>query len=282
MSSPKRPRPFRDPSIERSLLGAAEAGVKILKKHHGAIGKIDKKGAVNLVTVADREAEAKVLRYLKSRHPDHTFIAEESWDGKETGSSGYSWILDPLDGTTNYAHGLDHYAFSLAVALDGDPVAGIVVDPSRDHVYTAFKGRGAFLGRKRLRVSSVRRLADSLLVTGFPYDRRRHLPELMAVYAAFLKRTHDVRRFGVAALDLALVASGQFDGYYEPSLYAWDIAAGMLLVSEAGGKLSDYEGNPLHPFSVSLVAAPPVLHRSILRVVRATLKEVPRTSGRRA
>lgn len=274
---PRRPTPdhspkaiFRDPEIERTLKRGAEIGVAVLEKYHGRVRHLPNKGAVNLLTQADGEAEEKVVRYLRRRHPGHTIIAEESWDGKKVVPSGYCWILDPLDGTTNYAHGLEHYAFSMAVVFDGRPVAAITVDPPRGHIYQAFKGRGAFRGKKRLSVSTRTRLADSLLVTGFPYNRRRRIPELMDLYGAFLNRTHGVRRFGVASLDLALVAAGQFEGYYEPGLACWDVAAGMLLVTEAGGKITDYEGKPFHVFSPSVVAAPTPIHQAMLRVIRRT------------
>ena len=265
--------PFRDRAIERSLIEASDIGVAVLEKYPGRIRKLRHKGAIDLVTEADAESEAKVIQYLRKRHPGHAIIAEESWDGERVVPAGYAWALDPLDGTTNYAHGLDHFAFSLGVLRDGEPVAGVIVDPKRNHVYRAFLGRGAWRGRKRLHVSSSTRLADCLLATGFPYDRRRRLPFLMGLYGAFLKRTHGVRRFGVAALDLAYVASGQFDGLYEQSLAPWDVAAGMLLVSEAGGKLSDYEGKPSNVFSPSMVAASPLIHGPMRRVIRAIRKE---------
>lgn len=264
------PKKFRNAAIEKTLYEIAEIASAVLMRHHGRLRSIDMKGSINLVTNADREAERRVLRHIRKRHPDHAIMAEESWDGNREVASGYTWIVDPLDGTTNYAHGLEHYAFTAAVALDGIPMAGVIADPARGHLYRAFRGRGAFLGKRRLRVSQHRRLSDSLLITGFPYDRRKRIEELMALYGAFLKRTHGVRRFGVAALDLALVAAGQFEGYYEQGLYPWDVAAGWLLVTEAGGKVTDYEGNAFHLFSPAILAAPPPIHRSMKRVIRET------------
>jgi len=265
-----QPKKFRNAGIEKTLMEITEIACAVLTKHHGRIRSVDMKGAVNLVTNVDREAERRVVAHIRKRYPDHSIMAEESWEGGREVPKGYTWIVDPLDGTTNYAHGLEHYAFTAAVALDGVPVAGVIADPARGHIYRAYQGRGAFLGEKRLRVSEHRRLADSLLVTGFPYDRRKRIPELMALYGAFLKRTHGVRRYGVAALDLALVAAGQFEGYYEQGLYPWDVAAGWLLVTEAGGKVTDYEGKPFHLFSPGILAAAPPIHKSMKKVIGDT------------
>jgi myo-inositol-1(or 4)-monophosphatase len=264
--------PFRDRAIERSLQEASRVGVDTLRRHFRRLDRIERKGAIDFVTRADREAEARVLDCLRRRHPDHRFIAEESWDGSTEIPGGWTWVVDPLDGTTNYAHGLEHHAVSIAAAFDGRPMAGIVADPQRERFYRAARGRGAFLGRKRLAVSSARRLEDGLLVTGFPYDRRERMDELMSLYRAFLMRTHGVHRYGAAALDFAYVAEGRFDGFYEPSLKAWDVAAGSLLVAEAGGRVTDYEGRAFRLFSGSVVAAPPAIHRAMLRVIRETTK----------
>jgi myo-inositol-1(or 4)-monophosphatase len=261
--------PFRDAGVERSLIEAAEIGSRVLLRYFGKVRRsIENKGAINLVTRADKEAEAKVLRYLRGRHPDHSILAEESWDGNREVPAGMTWIVDPLDGTTNYAHGLEHFAFTIAVAFDGRPLAGIVLDPLRDQSYRAYRGRGAYLNRRRIHVSPARGLADSLLVTGFPYDRRKRIPELMGLYGAFLKRTRGVRRFGVASLDLAYVAAGKFEGYYEPGLYPWDVAAGWLLVEEAGGIVTQYDGGAFHLFSPNVLAAGKGVHPSMRRVIR--------------
>jgi len=264
---------FKDRAIEQSLREAAEIGVPILQKHHGRLDKIENKGAIDLVTKADRESEEKVFKYLRRRHPDHVLVGEESWVKGSPPPSGFAWILDPLDGTTNYAHGLDHYAFSLGLTYDGEPVAGIVVDPHRDHTYTAFKGRGAFRNRKQIHVSSKTKLADCLMATGFPYNRREIWSKIAPTLEAFIMRTHGIRRFGVASLDLAFVAAGQFDGYYEPTLHAWDVAAGILLVTEAGGKVTDYRGEPVNLFNPSIVSANPKIHRAMLKVIQESLKD---------
>lgn len=238
-------------------------------RHFGKIQRsIENKGAINLVTRADKEAEDRVLKYLRTRHPDHAILAEESWDGKREVPAGLTWIVDPLDGTTNYAHGLEHFAITIALAIDGQPQAGIIFDPLREQLYRAYRGRGAFCGNRRIRVSTASALSRSLLVTGFPYDRRKRIPELMRLYGAFLKRTRGVRRFGVASLDLAYVAAGKFEGYYEPGLYPWDVAAGSLLVEEAGGKVTEYDGGDFHLFSPNILAAAKGVHGPMRRVIR--------------
>lgn len=272
MSSPRTSKTnsvFRDRKIERSLLEAAEIGASVLLRHFGRIQRsIENKGAINLVTKADKEAEDRVLRYLRTRHPEHAILAEESWDGRREVPSGPTWIVDPLDGTTNYAHGLEHFAITIAVAVDGRPQAGIVFDPLRQQLYRACRGRGAFCGNRRIQVSPATTLSRSLLVTGFPYDRRKRIPELMRLYGAFLNRTRGVRRFGVASLDLAYVASGKFEGYYEPGLYPWDVAAGSLLVEEAGGRVSEYDGGRFELFSPNILAASKRVHGAMRRVIR--------------
>lgn len=269
-SFPSSKAPFRDRAIEQSLLAAAELGAEVLLRYYGKIHhSIENKGAINLVTRADKEAEGRVLEYLRSRHPDHAILAEESWDGNRVVPSGTAWIVDPLDGTTNYAHGLEHFAITIAVAQDGVPQAGIVLDPLRKQCYRAVRGRGAFCNRTRLRVSPARSLAQSLLVTGFPYDRRKRIPGLMKTYGAFLKRTRGVRRFGVASLDLAYVAAGKFEGYYEMGLYPWDVAAGWLLVEEAGGRVTQYDGSAFHLFAPNILAAGKGVHGAMRRVIAA-------------
>jgi myo-inositol-1(or 4)-monophosphatase len=263
--------PFRDAAIERSLNEAITIGARVLLRHFGRVQRtIENKGAINLVTKADREAEARILAYLRRRHPDHAILAEESWDGSREIPGGFAWIVDPLDGTTNYAHGLEHFAITIAVAWDGVPLAGVIHDPLRAQTYSACRGRGARLNRRRLSVSGAKTLAESLIVTGFPYDRRKRIPELMSLYGSFLKRTRGVRRFGVASLDLAYVAAGKFEGYYEPGLYPWDVAAGWLLVEEAGGRVTQYDGSDFHLFSPNILAAGRGIHTAMRRIIRAT------------
>lgn len=272
--NPTQVQPFRDREIERSLSEAAEIGAAVLQRHFGKIRQIDKKGEIDLVTKADQECEAKVLRYLRKRHPDHRFVAEESWDFREADLTGYTWFIDPLDGTTNYAHGLEHYSISIGVALDGKPVAGLIADPERGHLYRAFRGRGAFRNRTRLNVSANATLNDSIVATGFPYDRRKRVRELTAIVGAFLLRSQGVRRMGVASLDLAMTAAGQFDGYYESPLKPWDVAAGIVLVNEAGGKVTNEQGEPVDLLHPSILASNGAIHDEMIRVIRDTREEL--------
>jgi len=270
----KKVKPFRDREMEKSLYEAAEIGIAVLRKYHRKLKSVEKKGTVDLVTQADREAERVVLDYLRRRHPEHTMIGEETFKGDAVAPAGFAWVLDPVDGTTNYAHGLDHYALSLALIHDGVPVAGVVVDPERDHTYNAILGRGAFRNRERLRVSPHSKLVESIIATGFPYDRGKRLTELTTVIGEILKRAQGIRRYGVASMDLALVAAGQFDGYYESPLKVWDIAAGVLLVEEAGGCVTDYGGRKLDLFRPSVVATNGLIHSALTRVMRDTYKRL--------
>lgn len=267
--APKAPAVFNDPEVEKSLERAAALGIAVLKKYHRAYGEIIKKGAVDLVTRADRESEHAVLGYLRKRHPDHALIGEESWAGEPPLPAGYAWIVDPLDGTTNYAHGMNHYAISIGVTYNGEPVAGIVADPARGEIYRAWKGRGAWRDKTRLAVSTNRRMIDSLIATGFPYDRQLRSEELTRRVAAFLAQAQDLRRLGVASLDLALVAAGQFEGYYEGPLKIWDAAAGVLLVTEAGGRVTNFEGGKLDLFNPMVVASNGKVHAAMLKIIAA-------------
>ncbi|MGE0394866.1 MAG: inositol monophosphatase family protein, partial [Vicinamibacterales bacterium] len=201
--------------------------------------RVDKKGATDLVTEVDLECERMCRAVLAERFPDHDVLAEE-FGGAEPGTtpSRFRWIFDPVDGTTNYAHGLPIYCSSLALEVDGVLEVGAIYDPSRGELFTAGRGQGAWLNGERLRVSSTASLIDALLVTGFPYDVRLRKDELIGVFAAFLEATRAVRRLGSAALDLCYVAAGRFDGFWEQHLKPWDVAAGALIVTEAGGRMT--------------------------------------------
>jgi myo-inositol-1(or 4)-monophosphatase len=203
-------------------------------------GRISYKGPVDLVTAADKAADRTIVRLLKSRFPDHGFLTEESQP--RVSRSRYRWIVDPLDGTTNFAHGLPHACVSIGLEKDGRMLAGGVLDPFRRELFLAVRGRGAHLNGRRIRVSGTARLIDSLLVTGFPYDRQKRARFYLSSYERFMTKTQGIRRMGAAALDLAYVACGRFDGYWEYKLHPWDVAAGWLLVEEAGGRVTNYQG----------------------------------------
>ncbi len=245
---------------------AARAGgrylIESLTEHHA----IDFKGEVNLVTEADRRSERMIFDIISSAFPDDQFLAEEGTSSE--GRSGYIWIVDPLDGTTNFAHGLPHFCVSIAVAQGNELKAACIFNPNLDECFTAVAGEGAFLNQKSIGVSAIAKLSDSLLATGFPYDIRRTDDDNLANFARFYKSSQGVRRAGSAALDLAYVACGRFDGFWEHKLSAWDIAAGMLLVTEAGGRLSDFDGNRSSIHKGEIVASNGLIHQEMLEVLK--------------
>src|SRR5438045_2285939 len=199
------------------------------------------KGDFDLVTEADRASERLVVERLRSHFPSHSIVAEEG--GGHEGSSGYRWYVDPLDGTTNFAHGYPVYNVTMGLEKDGEMLVGVVFDPNRQEMFSAERGAGAYLNNRRIRVSAAKRLEDSLVSTGFP-SRKRHLNVNIHFYHQMAMATHGVRRTGSAALDLAYVACGRLDAFWEFGLKPWDMAAGMLLVREAGGAVSDMRGAP--------------------------------------
>ena len=229
---------------------------------------VDKKGTIDLVTEVDLECERMCRAVLAERFPDHDILAEEmSRDPRQPSTSTYRWVYDPLDGTTNYAHGLPIFCSSLALQIDGRTVVGAIYDPTRAELFTAERGAGAFLNGQRLHVSAAAELIDALLVTGFPYDVHKQTADLVAMFAAFLGRARAVRRLGSAALDLCYVAAGRFDGYWEQHLYPWDVAAGALIVTEAGGTVSGMDGSDFDPAAAHLVASNGRVHTPMLNVI---------------
>ena len=214
-----------------------------LRGFFGTDLEIRKKGELDLVTKADETAEALIIEAIHEAYPNDEILAEES--GARPGSNAWRWIIDPLDGTTNFAHGLPHFSVSAALASGDELMAGIVYDPIKQELFVAEKGRGASLNGKKIEVSACRSLGDALSVTGFSYDRRERMDELLERVARLLNNCQGMRRFGSAALDLAYLACGRFDLYLEDGLNPWDIAAGALLVSEAGGFASDFSATRL-------------------------------------
>jgi myo-inositol-1(or 4)-monophosphatase len=229
---------------------------------------VDKKGTIDLVTEVDIECERMCRAILAERFPDHDILAEEmSRDPQQPSTSTHRWVYDPLDGTTNYAHGLPIFCSSLALQIDGRTVVGAIYDPTRAELFTAERGTGAFLNGQRLRVSAAAELIDALLVTGFPYDVHKHTADLVTMFGAFLGRARAVRRLGSAALDLCYVAAGRFDGYWEQHLWPWDVAAGALIVAEAGGTVTGMDGSDFDPAAAHLVASNGRVHTAMLTVI---------------
>jgi len=224
------------------------------------------KGTIDLVTEADRMSEEMILAEIARHFPDHGVLSEESKE--KNGRDPMRWIVDPLDGTTNYAHGFPFFCVSIALEKDGVVVLGVVYDPVRDDLFEASLGKGARLNGKELRVSSVDDLSRSLLATGFPYDIRESPDNNLNFFNAMAVKAQAIRRAGAAALDLAYLAAGRFDGFWELKLKPWDTAAGSLLVTEAGGVLSDMAGEKWNLFSPGLVAGNGLIHGQMLEVIK--------------
>ena len=227
---------------------------------------IQHKGEIDLVTEVDKACEAAVVALLRSRFPDHDIVTEET-DLARRGSR-YVWFLDPLDGTTNYAHGYPFFCCSLALTLDGQPIAGAVYDCIKEELFTAEKGAGAHLNGRRLQVTDRSDLLRSLLTTGFPYDMRADITAALRLFNRFMGVARAIRRDGAAALDLSYVAAGRADGFWEEKLHPWDVMAGALLITEAGGVVSRFDGSPLALVADQVVAANPALHAAMMDVLR--------------
>jgi myo-inositol-1(or 4)-monophosphatase len=227
---------------------------------------VRKKGPIDLVTVADLEAERTFRDRIGARFPTHVVLGEEAGGGAAP-AGGARWIIDPLDGTTNFAHGLGLFCVSIALELDGRVELGVVYDPVGEELYTAERGEGARLNGRPLHVSARASLIDALLCTGFPYAVRDGRARQVRVFEAFLGRARAVRRLGSAALDLCYVAAGRFDGFWEEELHAWDVAAGALIVAEAGGRVTGYDDQPLDLFGRHILATNGRLHPAMLEVI---------------
>jgi myo-inositol-1(or 4)-monophosphatase len=255
------------PSLEgRVAIDAARAAGHLLRDHFQKPRHIAYKGGpTDLVTEMDARAEALIVDRLQRAFPDDAVLAEER--GAAAGRSGRRWLIDPLDGTTNYAHGLPIFAVSIALEQEGRVAVGVAYDPSREELYMAERGAGATLNGAPLAVSATPTLDESLLVTGFPYDIREAPDTNLPEYAAFAVRSRAVRRLGSAVLDLAYVAAGRFDGYWELRLGPWDVAAGALLVQEASGRVTDLRGGPLDLDTPQVVASNGLIHAELLGVL---------------
>src|SRR5919109_37796 len=254
-------------SLERRVaIDAARAAGRLLRDELSGARHIAFKGSpTNLVTEMDQRAEVLILERLRGAFPDDAILAEEQ--GAAGGRSGRRWIVDPLDGTTNYAHGLPIFGVSIALEAARRLVLGVVYDPSRDEMFVGERGAGATLNDTPIRVSATASLGSSLLVTGFPYNIRETEDTNLPEYAAFSLRARAVRRLGSAVIDLAYVACGRFDGFWELRLGAWDVAAGSVLVEEAGGTVTGIDGRPLDLEAPTLVATNGLVQQAVLDVL---------------
>ena len=239
---------------------AREAGA-LLMEHFQRHVAIEYKGDADLVTVADRKTEILIRQRLREHWPSHDILGEEG--GLQDTGSDYRWYVDPLDGTTNFAHGFPVFCVSMALEYKGQRIAGVIYDPTRDELFAAEQGSGAYLNNQRIRVSQTANLGECLLATGFPSHKRHKNPNIF-FYHQITLRTHGVRRAGSAALDLCCVACGRFDGFWEFNLNPWDTAAGVLIVEEAGGKVSDFRGGPFQLNSRETVATNGLVHQALL------------------
>ena len=235
-------------------------------EYFGKVKYIDYKGEINLVTEVDRRSEESMLSVIKERYPDHRVLAEETGDSGK--SSSFKWIVDPLDGTTNYAHGYPCFCVSLAIEHEEEIIYGAVYDPMREELFTAEKGKGAYLNGEAIKVSSTQQLNLSLLSTGFPYDVREDINSNIIDFRNFLMKAQAVRRDGSAALDLCYTAVGRFDGFWEQKLFPWDVAAGSLIVTEAGGELSTFKGKDFSIYATEIVASNGIIHNQMIEVLR--------------
>jgi myo-inositol-1(or 4)-monophosphatase len=231
--------------------------------------KVSAKRHNDFVTEVDKAAEAAIIEILRQAYPEHAILAEESG---AAGKSDYTWIIDPLDGTTNFIHGFPQFAVSIALAHKGVVTQAVIYDPTRNEMFTASKGRGAFLNDRRIRVTKRAKLEDALVGTGFPFRVFQHVDTYLAIFRELMEKTAGLRRPGAAALDLAYVACGRFDGFYEIGLSPWDMAAGSLLVTEAGGLVGDLRGDTGYMETGNIVAGNPKVFAQLLHVIAPHLK----------
>jgi myo-inositol-1(or 4)-monophosphatase len=244
----------------------------LLKSAYSRPRSISHKGPIDLVTSADIASEKLIISKLRKVYPEHGILAEEREE--ITGDSAIRWVIDPLDGTTNFAHGYPAFCVSIGVQYAGATVAGAVYDPLRDELFSAISGRGAWLGRKRIHVSATKTIANALCATGFPYDIHSAAKDNLANFRRIIKQARGIRRGGSAALDLSYVACGRFDFYWEMKLSPWDTAAGALIAAESGATVTDFSGRPFSsgkPLSIEkreIAAGAPALYREALALIR--------------
>jgi myo-inositol-1(or 4)-monophosphatase len=259
-----------DPAyLATAIEGALRAG-RIHLEYFRRGTAVRKKGPIDLVTAADTAAEEGFRRLVAARFPSHRVLGEEQAEGgPRGGGGGYRWIVDPLDGTTNFAHGLALFGVSIALEVDGRVELGVVFDPVGEELFVAERGRGAWLNGRRMAVSPTESLIDALLCTGFPYAIRESRGGEVRIFGAFLGQARAVRRLGSAALDLCYVAAGRFDGFWEDRLQPWDLAAGALIAAEAGAKVTDFAEAQVDLFRGQIVASNGRLHGQMLEVIGA-------------
>ncbi|MBF0101346.1 MAG: inositol monophosphatase [Desulfobacterales bacterium] len=252
--------------IQRTGIKAAFQSATILRSHFGHISSVTHKGEIDLVTCADTQSEEAIIKIIKDRFPDHSILAEES--GTDIKNPDYQWIIDPLDGTTNFAHHIHLYCISIAFSFKGEVVVGVVLAPETGELFTAIKGKGATLNTKSIHVSKQTKISSSLLVTGFPYSFREHTQPIISRFTNCLSASQGVRRLGSAALDLCYVASGRFEAFWEEYLKPWDTAAGYLIALEAGASVTNFSGNPYNVTHLEILATNSHIHSQMLDLLQ--------------
>ncbi len=258
---------MRESFLETAIFAARSAG-RIIVENLGRLSSADisLKSASDFVTRVDKESEACIIRIIRERYPDHHILAEESV--KETWPEGYRWIIDPLDGTTNFIHQYPVFCVSIALEYKGGIIAGVIFDPLREDLFLAEKNKGAFLNGQPITVSSIAALPDSLITTGFPFRKKELLDPYLKVFQNVLYKVSDLRRAGAAALDLAYLAAGRCEGFFEIGLSPWDIAAGSLIIEEAGGIITDFSGGSDYLITGNIVAGNKIIHGELLKEVQ--------------
>jgi myo-inositol-1(or 4)-monophosphatase len=250
-----------------AVVGAGE----VMMSRFGGDFRVDKKGAIDLVTEVDVAIEKRFRALIAERFPDHAILAEEL-GGSQSVPPGPCWVFDPIDGTTNFAHGMPIFCASVALEVGGDLRIGAVYDPTRKELFTAERGKGAFLNGRRIEVSQAATLVDAMLVTGFPYDVHERVEEIVGLFGRFVGKARAVRRLGSAAIDLCYVAAGRMDGFWESDLKPWDIAGGSLIVMEAGGTVTNMAGEPFSSRGRHVLASNGKIHQAMLDVIGDTRK----------
>lgn len=252
--------------LANSLEGIVKKAGQLVRPIDRRKGGIATKGLNSLVTEIDRNIEAFLVGELGSLLPESGFLAEEGTTDKK--GSSYNWIIDPLDGTTNFIHGIPAYSISVALLRYDEIVLGGIFDPLRDEYFAAIRGKGARLNGNNITVSTERSLKDALIATGFPYYDFEHIDQYISLFREFMKETRGIRRLGSAALDLAYLACGRFEGFFEYGLHPWDVAAGILIIEEAGGVVTDFSGGSKALFEKQIVASNKYIHPVMLNKVR--------------
>jgi myo-inositol-1(or 4)-monophosphatase len=252
--------------LDFSVQLAREAG-GVLKHYMSRDKQVELKGRANLVTVADKESEALVIQRIREKYPHHAILAEESGASGAASREG-KWIIDPLDGTTNFAHQYPFFCVSIGFEQNGSMLCGAVYDPCRDEMFSAARGMGATMNGERMHVSDVEKLGSALLLTGFPYTVREQIHAAMSQFQAFIIESQAVRRGGSAALDLCYTALGRCDGFWEMDLHPWDTAAGLVIVEEAGGRVTDFRGDGFSVYGKRVVASNGRIHDEMVAVLK--------------